>query len=62
MTCPKTGLVLYNNSDTPVDHDYESLMTFKNIVSNFTTINNLDDKDLETTCVNNVFVFKNIKV
>ena len=35
-TCPKTGLVLYNNSDTHVDHDYESLMTFKNMVTNFT--------------------------
>ena len=61
-TCPKTGLVLYNNSDTHVDHDYESSMTFKNMVTNFTTLNNLDDKDLQTKCVDNIFVFQNTNI
>ena len=37
--CPTTGIVLYNNSYTHVDHNYE-LMPFRTIISNFETTYN----------------------
>ena len=37
-------------------------MAFKNVVTNFTTLNNLDDKDLQTVCVDNAYVFKNLNI
>ena len=36
-------------------------MTFKNTATYFTTLNNLDDEDLQTKYGDNIFVFQNVK-
>ena len=43
---------------THVHHDYESSMTLMNMVTNFTTLKNAHDKELQTKCFDNVYVFK----
>ena len=62
--CPVTGKPLYNNSMTHVDHDYNSSHTFKNIVDNFKTCYNLNDKDFDTVTdhTTKLYVFKNSKI
>ena len=37
-------------------------MTFKNSATYFTTLNNLDDEDLQTKYGDNIFVFQNVKI